>query len=32
MMTQSADSIVRAAQTFGQDDDITALNLRLASA
>jgi hypothetical protein len=32
MMTQSADSIVRAAQTFGQDDDITVLNLRLASA
>ena len=32
MMTQSADSIVRAAQDFGQDDDITVLTLRFAPA
>ena len=30
LMTQSADSIVRAAQDFGQDYDITVLTLRLA--
>jgi sigma-B regulation protein RsbU (phosphoserine phosphatase) len=32
MTTQSADSIVRAAQDFGQDDDITVMTLRLAPA
>ncbi|MGA7887095.1 MAG: PP2C family protein-serine/threonine phosphatase [Acidobacteriaceae bacterium] len=32
MLPQSADSIVRAAQQFGQDDDITVLTLRLAPA
>jgi hypothetical protein len=32
MMTQSADSIARAAEDFGQDDDITVLTLRLAHA
>jgi hypothetical protein len=32
MMSQSADSIARAAQDFGQDDDITVLTLRLAPA
>jgi len=30
MTTQSADSIVQAAQDFGQDDDITVMTLRLA--
>jgi hypothetical protein len=30
--TQSADSIVRTAQDFGQDDDITVMTLRLAPA
>lgn len=29
MTTQPADSIVQAAQNFGQDDDITVLTLRL---
>ena len=32
MATQSADSIVQAAQDFGQDDDITVMTLRLAPA
>ena len=32
MTTQSADSIVQAAQDFGQDDDITVMTLRLAPA
>jgi hypothetical protein len=32
MATQSADSIAQAAQTFGQDDDITVMTLRLAPA
>jgi sigma-B regulation protein RsbU (phosphoserine phosphatase) len=32
MTTQSADSIVQAAQNFGQDDDITVMTLRLAPA
>jgi sigma-B regulation protein RsbU (phosphoserine phosphatase) len=30
MATRSADSIVQAAQDFGQDDDITVMTLRLA--
>jgi serine/threonine protein phosphatase PrpC len=30
MTTRSADSIVQAAQEFGQDDDITVMTLRLA--
>jgi serine phosphatase RsbU (regulator of sigma subunit) len=32
MTAQSADSIVQAAQDFGQDDDITVMTLRLAPA
>jgi hypothetical protein len=32
MMNQPADSIAKAAQDFGQDDDITVLTLRLAPA
>ena len=32
LATHSADSIVRAAQNYGQDDDITVLTLRLAPA
>ena len=32
MTTQTADSIVQAAQDFGQDDDITVMTLRLAPA
>ena len=32
MATHSADSIVQAAQDFGQDDDITVMTLRLAPA
>lgn len=32
LATHSADSIVRAAQNYGQDDDITVLTLRLAAA
>jgi serine phosphatase RsbU (regulator of sigma subunit) len=32
MVTESAESIVRAAQKFGQDDDITVLTLRFAPA
>jgi sigma-B regulation protein RsbU (phosphoserine phosphatase) len=30
MTTQSANSIVQAAQAFGQDDDITVMTLRFA--
>ncbi len=32
MATQSADTIVQAAQDFGQEDDITVMTLRLAAA
>jgi len=30
LTTQSAEAIMRAAESFGQDDDITVMTLRLA--